>query len=166
MTAIVSSCGRYRYRLERDVQLAGNTIAFFGINPSTADAETDDQTTRKLRGFAKLLGARRYLLGNVFAWRATEVRELERAIYPIGRDNPVELRNIICEADLLVACWGAKTKLPKDLRIYVDDVEAMLRESGKPLRVFGLTRGGDPLHPLTLGYSTQLVEWNPRWRLV
>jgi hypothetical protein len=118
-----------------------------------------DQTTRKLTGFSQLLGARRYLLGNVFAWRATEVRELERAGDPVGPDNLEQLGRIIRDADLLVACWGSKSKLPKDLRQYVDAVEAMLRESGKPLRVFGLNRAGDPLHPLMLGYATQLIEW-------
>jgi hypothetical protein len=159
VTAILSQCGRYRYRLERDVQLAGNVIAFFGINPSTADADVDDQTTRKLIGFAKLLGARRYLLGNVFAWRATDVRELADVIDPTGPDNIEQLGRIICDADILVPCWGAKAKLPRDLRRDVDLTEQMLRHTGKPLRVFGLTRMGDPLHPLMLGYATQLVEW-------
>ena len=35
MSAIVSPCGLYRYRLERTVGMAGPVYAFFGINPST-----------------------------------------------------------------------------------------------------------------------------------
>jgi hypothetical protein len=31
--------------------------------------------------------------------------------------------------------------------------------SGKPVKIFGLTKGGDPLHPLFLGYETPLVPW-------
>lgn len=33
-----------------------------------------------------------------------------------------------------------------------------LAPAGKPVMVFGLTRGGDPLHPLTLSYATPLVR--------
>ncbi len=47
MTAVLSPCSLYRYRLERDVQLAGQVFAYFGINPSTADATLDDATVRK-----------------------------------------------------------------------------------------------------------------------
>lgn len=164
MTAILSPCRRYRYRLERDVQLAGNVIAFFGINPSTADADEDDQTTRKLLGFAQLLGARRYLLGNVMAWRATDVRELADVVDLDGPGDgvstPAELfRKIITDADVLVPCWGSRAKLPRDLRPMLDHTEQLLRASGKPVRVFGFTRAGDPLHPLMLGYATALVEW-------
>jgi hypothetical protein len=38
---------------------------------------------------------------------------------------------------------------------------AALLNSGKPVKVFGLTASGDPKHPLMLGYDTQLVEWRP-----
>ncbi len=44
MSAILSPCGRYRYRLEREVQADGRVFAYFGINPSTADADLDDAT--------------------------------------------------------------------------------------------------------------------------
>jgi len=35
----------------------------------------------------------------------------------------------------------------------------MLCTSGKPVKVFGLTAGGDPKHPLMLPYDTPLVDW-------
>ncbi|VWD15224.1 hypothetical protein BCO71033_02740 [Burkholderia contaminans] len=38
-------------------------------------------------------------------------------------------------------------------------VTAMLCTSGKPVKVFGLTAGGDPKHPLMLPYDTPLVDW-------
>lgn len=50
MSAIISPCGKYRYRLEREGPGEGAT-AIIMVNPSTADAENDDRTISKLRGF-------------------------------------------------------------------------------------------------------------------
>lgn len=159
MSAIISDCGRYRYRLDRDVQLAGLVIAYFGVNPSTADVTVEDQTTRKWRGFTLRNGGRKYIAGNPFALRARNVNALAAAADPTGPDNFRYILEIIDEADLLVPCWGARSKLPRILHPQLDALRALLISSGKPLKVFGLTQGGDPLHPLTLGYDTQMVDW-------
>ena len=50
--------------------------AFFGVNPSTADASSDDSTVRKWRGFTQRWGGSRFIVGNVFAYRSTDVRQL------------------------------------------------------------------------------------------
>lgn len=161
MSAIISKCGLFRYRLERDLAAVGMVIAYFGVNPSTAEAEIEDQTTMKWRGFGMRNGARRYIAGNPFAFRATDVNELGKAVDPIGPDNDRHLREIMRDADLLVPCWGNRGKLPRHLRPRLDRLLQLLRESGKPIKVFGLTISGDPAHPLMLGYSTQLVDWQP-----
>ena len=41
MSAVISPCGLFRYRLERTVAMTGPAYAFFGINPSTGDAGDD-----------------------------------------------------------------------------------------------------------------------------
>lgn len=71
MTAIISACGRYRYRLERPGTGPGAT-AIIMVNPSTADAELDDATIRKLRGFGARNGWGRLIVGNLFAYRAPD----------------------------------------------------------------------------------------------
>lgn len=162
MSAIISECGQYRYRLNRDVQPSGIVVAYFGVNPSTAAAEIEDQTTRKWRGFTLRNGGRRYIAGNPFALRSTDVKALALAADPIGPDNARHLRQIIHEADVLVPCWGSRGKLPRSLHRSLDELGNLLAGTGKPLKVFGLTGGGDPLHPLTLAYDTPLVDWNIR----
>ncbi|HET7063967.1 MAG TPA: DUF1643 domain-containing protein [Rudaea sp.] len=159
MSAVFSSCHRYRYRLERDVLPAGNVVAYFGVNPSTAAEEEDDHTSRKMIGFAERLGARRYILGNVFAWCAKDVDELADIPDPFGPDNDRHVRSIIRAADLLIPCWGSRLKLPLDLRGALDAFKDVLRRSGKPMRSFGLTKSGDPKHPLTLSYATRMLRF-------
>ncbi|AJY14523.1 DUF1643 domain-containing protein [Burkholderia dolosa] len=160
MSAIISSCCRYRYRLEREVAAAGIVVAFFGVNPSRADASVRDHTDLKWTGFAHRWGARKYIAGNPFAWRSTNVRELANVADPIGPENDAHLTQIIADADLLVPCWGDRGKLPKGMRRRLDAVADMLRASNKPLKVFGLTSGGDPKHPLMLAYDTPLIDWS------
>lgn len=160
MSAIISTCNRYRYRLERNISLPGGlTYAYFGINPSTADASIDDQTVRKWRGFTERNNGRRFIVGNVFAFRSTDVSKLASVEDPAGPDNTYHVEQIIHEADILVPCWGSRTKLPKSLHSKLDTFLSELLASNKPVRCFGKTASGDPKHPLTLSYETGLVDW-------
>lgn len=115
----------------------------------------------KWRGFAFRMSARKYIAGNPFAFRATDVRALSRAADPVGPENEQHIRQIVADADLLVPCWGNRSKLPLALRPRLGALTRVLLASGKPVHVFGLTKSGDPLHPLMLGYDTQLVRWSP-----
>lgn len=159
MSAIISSCGEYRYRLERDVQMGGKIIAYFGINPSTADATQNDATIRKMIGFTKINGGSSFIVGNVFAFRATNVKELSSVADPIGKDNGSRLFDIIEDADILVPCWGSRSKVPAGLHEYIDCLGEWLLASAKPVMCFGRTASGDPKHPLMLGYATPLVPF-------
>lgn len=167
MSAVFSECGLYRYRLDIDVQMSGIVLGFFGVNPSVAGrknpdgTEKGDPTARKWVGFSKVLGARKYIAGNPFALVATNVKELAAHQDPIGPVNDASLRQIIVDSDVLIPCWGNRDKLPKKLRPRLDWLSTLLHASGKPVRVFGFTKTGDPIHPLMLGYKTPIVEWKP-----
>jgi hypothetical protein len=51
----LSDCGTYRYELWRR-WAEGPHVLFVMLNPSTADAVTDDATIRKCIGYAKRWG--------------------------------------------------------------------------------------------------------------
>lgn len=159
MSAVLSPCGLYRHRLDRDVQMDGIVVALCGVNPSTADATINDATIRKDMGFARVNGWRRIIKFNVFGFRATDVTALAKAADPYGPENDRHVHEIIAEADLIVPCWGSRNKLPKHLRPAMDRMRDLLLTAGKPVLVFGLAKSGDPLHPLMLGYDTKLVPW-------
>ncbi|WP_363318660.1 DUF1643 domain-containing protein [Hydrogenophaga sp.] len=137
----------------------GLTYGFFGVNPSTADAVINDHTVRKWIGFTHGWGGARFIVGNVFAFRAKEVTDLAGALDAIGPENDRHLRGIADEVDVLVPCWGAVGKVPRHLRPRFEAVAAMLRASGKPVRHLGLTACGNPKHPLNLAYVTPLTDW-------
>ncbi|RZS80608.1 DUF1643 domain-containing protein [Pigmentiphaga kullae] len=163
MSAIISPCGLYRYRLERDVGMDGPVYAFFGINPSTADAREDDATVRKWTGFVKAWGGSRFVVGNVWPLRATDVRLLARSTrwLDIYRENQRHILAMAVEADILVPCWGDRAKVPRSMHNEIDELLSLLLGTRKPVMHFGLTKSGDPKHPLMLAYSTPLTPWTP-----
>jgi hypothetical protein len=147
-SAVISSCERFRYRLDRLVQEAGLVAAFFGVNASTAGPIEEDHTTMKWRGFSLRNNVRRYIAANPFAYRSKDVRQLARVPDPVGPENDRYLAEIIGEADVLIPCWGNRDKVPRSLRHHFDTLKDRLFAAGKPIRIFGLTGSGDPKHPL------------------
>lgn len=163
MSAIFSPCGTFRLRLDRDIDplLDGIVAALCGVNPSTADAEKNDQTIRKDIGFGRIHGWRRIIKINEFSHVATDVTELRDVPDPIGPDNDRYIEEAIREADVFVPCWGPLTKLPKRLRTRWREVVTIAERIGKPILCFGTAQDGQPRHTLTLAYSTPLVPWSP-----
>jgi len=159
MSAIFSDCGTWRYRLERDLGRQGPTVALLGVNPSTADAETNDQTIRKDIGFGDRHGWGRIIKGNLFGFCAKDITKLRSAPDPVGPDNDAHLRQIMRDADLVIACWGPKAKLPPTLRTRWYQVARIADEAGKALHCFGVAQDGHPRHTLMIAYATPLIEW-------
>lgn len=159
MSAIFSDCGLYRLRLERDLGRVGPTAAIIGVNPSTADATVNDQTIRKDIGFGERLGWGKIIKGNKFAYRATDVRDLRRATYPVGVDNDWHLEQIFRDSDIHIAAWGPLNKLPKELRGRWRRVAEIADSVGCQLMCFGTAKDGQPLHTLMLAYETPLIPW-------
>ena len=160
MSAVLSPCGRYRYRLEREISLFGPVAAVIMVNPSTADAEIDDATIRRVVGFGKRLGWSRAIVGNVFAYRATDIRDLASVADPVGPDNSKHLAEILREADTAIVAWGTLAKLPSTLRDQWRTVLEIAMKIGVPLRSFGVANDGHPRHPLMLSYQAELQDWS------
>lgn len=159
MSAIISDCGRYRYRLERD---GGNGLptAVIMVNPSTADADADDATIRKLRGFAERNGWGRLIVGNLFAYRATDVRDLRKIADPVGPENDDHLRRIFMDADRVIFAWGPISKQPPYHRARWRRVAEIAAEHNhEPLSIGPVAKCGHPKHPLMLPYSSEFLPW-------
>lgn len=158
MGAVISLCGTYRYRLDRAGPGEGETTVIM-VNPSTADAEKDDATIRKLRGFGERYQWGRIIVGNLFAYRATDVRELATAKDPVGPWNDGYLRQMIENSDRLIFAWGRREKQPKPLRDrYLSILE--MAANRKPMSIGAPAKDGHPCHPLMLPYARQPQLWS------
>jgi len=158
MAAIISDCGLYRYRLERDGVGTGCTAVIM-VNPSTADAENDDATIRKLIGFGQRNKWGKIVVGNLFAYRATDVRELALADDPVGPLNDAHLTEMMLEANQLFFAWGSLAKQPKHHRGRWRRVADLAKLARIGPMCLATTKDGHPGHPLMLGYSNQPQHW-------
>jgi len=134
------------------------------INPSTADAEEDDATIRKLIGFAKRNGWGHIIVVNLFGYRATDVNELNTTTDNLsGEGNSTYIHKAMLFADDIVFAWGSSNKVKgRAKRMFDDAVDYCVRMAAildkKPI-CLGTTKSGDPRHPLMLAYATELEEW-------
>lgn len=145
MSAVISECGKYRYLLERRTNCPlrwVHPMLFIMLNPSTADAETDDPTIRRCLRFAESHACTRLTVVNLFALRATNPKELFLAEDPVGPENDWHLEEQINRhsTGIIVAAWGAHPAARQR--------EKWFRVPG--LQCFGLTKAGAPRHPLYL----------------
>lgn len=136
-----SDCGQYRYRLWRTWDVEKPTVAFVALNPSTADGVDDDPTVRRCIGYAKEWGYGTLVVGNIFALKSTDPEELYEHPAPVGPRNDEYLREIVDEADRVVAAWGTHGAHQDRGR----EVAAML--DGE-LVALDTTKHGHPNHPL------------------
>ncbi|RVH56227.1 DUF1643 domain-containing protein [Sinorhizobium meliloti] len=148
-SAVISPCGGYRYRLERQWDEEEAKVAFLMLNPSTADASQDDPTIRRCIGFAKAWGFGGLIVGNLFALRSTDPKALYSHPDPIGPDNNSHLDAIAHAAELIVCAWGTHGALHGRGR------EVAERLDDRNLAALKLTTDGHPGHPLYIPASAQ-----------
>lgn len=155
-TCHFSLCRKYRYSLKIVWDATQKPQMFIGLNPSTADEETDDPTIRRCIDFAQQWGRGGLVMVNLFAYRSTEAAGMLRADEPIGPENTVGfLQGLAWGCDgKPIAAWGvnaAKWKSGKRV--------AEFRESG-PLNCLRITKHGAPEHPLYLPKTLTPIPWN------
>lgn len=166
--ADVSECGEYRYSLTRRWDIAFPLLTFLMLNPSTADAEEDDQTIRKCIGFARSWGYGGIDVVNLYAFRSTDPKQLV-AQQSLGKDivgpgnNDVifdAMRRAADASTQLVCAWGSiRTGRPRTIETRVVNVKSMARTAGVTLQCIGRTKDGDPRHPLMVAYNVPCELW-------
>lgn len=160
MSAILSPCGTFRYRLERDGFGGARTACVIMVNPSTADAIADDATIRKVKGFAERNDIGRVIVVNKLAYRAKDIGDIAKAVDPIGPDNDRHIAQAVRDADLTILAWGPVTKLPKYLRRRWLEVVRIAEQHRTNLYCIGTANCGHPRHPLMTPYSTPITAWS------
>ena len=173
------SCARtYRWALYvpyKPDPVRSQTVSVFLKNPSSAGEEYADRTIQTVeREIHRLFPtAARLSVFNLFAIRATDTRDVRRAIdqhgiaRAIGRDNDRALLHAIRHSDHLVAAWGAQSCLLKthyDQR--VEQVVCMLNDHRDKLwYVGGLSKKHEhPRHGIKWKSSDRARRFPNCWR--
>jgi hypothetical protein len=150
----------YRYTLTREWESdTPGCVLWVMLNPSTADESNDDATIRKVTKFSKAWGYGSLEVVNLFAARATDPDELKRIAHPVGMENDHHIGQALLRASIIVAAWGASYPAVLSMRPY--RMRKLLLQSGLPVHHLGLTKAGDPRHPLYVKDAEPLIAWSP-----
>lgn len=152
-SAALSDCGTYRYRLSRRWG-AGRSCLFVMLNPSTADASLDDPTIRRCAGFARREGFDGMEVVNLMAFRATDPSALPADKTAEGPDNARHVADALRDTSgPVIAAWGAqRAAVP-----FARPMRGVIARAGRPIVCLGVTKGGDPRHPLYVRGDAPLV---------
>lgn len=161
--AILSPCKKYRYTLTRRWNLNPDLpdegmINWIMLNPSTADASQDDPTITRCIKRSKSLGFSSLVVTNLFAWRATDPRDMIGVEYPVGPENNQHIQEIASQASCVVFGWGANGGyLLRDR-----EIDSRIRAMGINPHCLGITNDRFPSHPLYIPGVQPLVPYPPR----
>lgn len=144
--AHLSPCERYRYVLGRR-WAPGRHVCWIMLNPSRADAVRDDATLTRCIGYSRSYGFKALVVVNLYAWRATDPRELATVDDPEGPDNNRIVLEQAAAAHTVIAAWGANRMARQLEPAWLSALSAAhitLHRVGPP------TKDGHPPHPLRL----------------
>ncbi len=151
--AVISDCGRYRYLLRRTWDHNAIRALFIMLNPSTADAEIDDATIRSCMRLSKNWGYGSLEVVNLFAWRATNPKELAKANDPVGRPkNDRVIDAAIRRCDIAICAWGAHAMAT----VRGQSALNLIWLSRPAAYCLGTTKSKAPKHPLYIKTGTVL----------
>lgn len=153
--AVFSPCNAYRYHLWRRWE-TGPRVAFIMLNPSTADATRNDPTIERCHRRAIRMGFKALDVVNLFAYRATDPRNLKASADPVGPDNDAVLIETAKSADMVICAWGTHGTHHNRHQA----VKSLLRRHDIRPHVLALTKQGLPKHPLYLPYEQEPVAWD------
>jgi hypothetical protein len=151
--AIFDATGLYRYTLWREWDRTRSRVAIIMLNPSVANETQNDPTIRRCIAFARSWGHGSVEIVNLFAYRTSYSKELLNATEPIGIDNDKYVLQASNRSRRLVLAWGNWGYV----RNRAGQVCNLLAEI--EVHCLGLTRTGQPRHPLYLAKDTQLMPY-------
>ncbi len=149
--AIIDETGKYRYQLLRIWDESKPLAVFIMLNPSTADENEDDPTIKRCMNYARSWGYGGIKVVNLFAYRATDPKELSKVSDPIGPENNRYIWEAVSGDGIVIAAWGACN--------HVRNRMDWALPASKELYCLGKTKDGHPKHPLYLKADLKPVKW-------
>jgi hypothetical protein len=164
---IFSECRNYRYTLlhQWDELFERQRALFICLNPSTADENQLDPTLTRIKSFSTRLGANEFLILNLFAYRATDPKEMMTVNDPIGSENDAHIKAAITEAYTLngeqldiVGGWGNHGLHMQRQRACLTLLEHFRELPNLNIYCLGKNSNHTPKHPLYIAADQRFEE--------
>jgi hypothetical protein len=145
-----SKCGKHRLYLWRIWDDSKPKLMFIGLNPSTANAETDDPTIRKVKAIANHNGYGGVYMTNLFTYISTDPNKLDMVVGNHQTSDEI-LQNIRKRCDAVVCAWGNFNVYKRD-----DEVKKMFPQA----LALHINNNGSPKHPLYCKNESTFVNYD------
>ncbi len=152
-TAVFSPCRTWRYRLAQIWDETKAPLYWLMLNPSTADEYQNDPTVERCERRARMWGYGGSVVYNIFAYRATDPKDMRAAPDPIGPENDKWIRELasLSHDVMVIGGWGEHgAHLQRG-----QAVREMFRQAGGRLHALKTNASGHPAHPLYIGYKVE-----------
>jgi hypothetical protein len=147
----------YRYKLTIDLGSGKGSMLFIGLNPSTATEIDNDPTIERVERRARDMGYRALIVCNIFAYRATDPKDMLGVGNPAGGSTNLEIiLDAAKNASLILCGWGCHGAHLEQGKY----VEEHLRKNDLLLHSLGLNKDQSPKHPLYIGYQVKPGAWS------
>jgi hypothetical protein len=140
--AIFSDCRRYRYALWRVWDESKPKVMFIGLNPSTANETSNDNTITKVVKIAKNNGYGGVYMTNLFAWVTAYPEELKKCNNPLGENN-YWLITISGMCKDVVFAWGNFKEAQERSKEVIENFSMFIQP-----KCITQNKNGSPKHPL------------------
>ena len=161
--------GNYRYLLSIPVADLGTRTLFILSNPSTADENEDDPTTRNLQKWAREQGISDVVIANLYAYCSSRPGALKNIpdTEASGSKNDLMIEKAAREVDQVIVAWGnpSSGREREEFDIRARTLLSMLLSTHPIVYCVGhLTKDGYPRHPrhwyIAKEQEKRVYKWN------
>lgn len=141
--------GKHRICLSRIWDDTKPKVMFIGLNPSTANATSDDPTIRRVKLMAKAWGYGGIYMMNLFTYISTDPKALNKQFGNVFKAD-TWLITIADRCDKIIFAWGNFNVLGRDKQVAELFPEAY---------ALYINKNGSPKHPLYCKSDIQPVKY-------
>jgi hypothetical protein len=143
---------KYRYAFARWWEPKGCLDLWIMLNPGKGDTERRRRPTiERCIKWSRAHGSAGLIFGNLFAARHNKPAELRKTADPVGAHNDEILKVLSKVANRTIVAWGG-------MGLLRDRAACVVPLLSKPL-CLGITKSGQPRHPLYVRGATRLQPW-------
>ena len=135
-----STCGKYRYSLWRIWDKSKPLVMFIGLNPSTANATSDDPTIRRVKSIAANLGYGGVYMMNCFPYISTDPKKLVSSGGTLVND--IKLKEVSEKCTDIIFAWGNFEI------VRMMGIDYILSNKFPNAKALHINKNGSPKHPL------------------
>ena len=140
----------------------GNTgnkeLLAIGLNPSTANEDKLDPTSRNIQTIASNNGCDGWWLVNLYPKRTSKPKNLPKKINKdLAKQNVDFIKQLLSNDSYsiskVICCWGNHIEDHQYLQDQAQKIINLVKESGHQSLCIGITESGNPFHPAPMSIN-------------